>query len=368
MLLRYTISPVTVQGMPQTIKLVFMTLNKSPSVTLSFIFISLIIWDCIPITLSSSTLNPPLLYFNLIVTCPDWLYHCHINLPKCLHSLRLFALCWDKSYPYPSHLLNLYWTLGRVYTHILLLTAWLGHLPIGQHHPLYTIYSMRTRLSWSLRHHCHCLQVGQGGRTTMRQSQQWCEDCSIVVPVSSPSLSSGKTKVEGEGEGGVRVRVRQKWQWCEDHGIMVLLLLLPPSSGETRGEGKASVRMSKGGAGMRARWPGWLRQQVVPMSSSSGNTRCKGKARCRCESEGNDNSNDNMTTTLSQLSCHCHHCHCWARRPGEVRVGAMRVKATRAEVARVIVVTMMMTWQPCCHSYCVIVVIRWDEGEGPEEG
>ena len=34
---------------------------------------------------------------------------------------------------------------------------------------------------------------------------------------------------------------------------MVLLLLLPPSSGETRGEGKASVRMSKGGAGMRAR-------------------------------------------------------------------------------------------------------------------
>ena len=50
---------------------------------------------------------------------------------------------WDKSYPYPSLLLNLYWTLGWVYhLHPLLLTAWLGHPPIGQHHPHLTIYTI----------------------------------------------------------------------------------------------------------------------------------------------------------------------------------------------------------------------------------
>ena len=50
---------------------------------------------------------------------------------------------WDKSYHYPSLLLNLYWTLGRVYrSHPLLLTARLGHPPIGQHHPHLTIYNV----------------------------------------------------------------------------------------------------------------------------------------------------------------------------------------------------------------------------------
>ena len=49
---------------------------------------------------------------------------------------------WDKSYHYPSLLLNLYWTLGQVYRlHPLLLTAQLGHPPIGWHHPHLTIYS-----------------------------------------------------------------------------------------------------------------------------------------------------------------------------------------------------------------------------------
>ena len=49
---------------------------------------------------------------------------------------------WDKSYHYPSLLLNLYWTLGQVYClHPLLLTAHLGHPPIGWHHPHLTIYS-----------------------------------------------------------------------------------------------------------------------------------------------------------------------------------------------------------------------------------
>ena len=50
--------------------------------------------------------------------------------------------CWNKSYPYPSLLLNLYWTLGRVYhSHPLLLTAQLGHPPIGRHHPHLTFYN-----------------------------------------------------------------------------------------------------------------------------------------------------------------------------------------------------------------------------------
>ena len=51
--------------------LVFVMLNKSPLVTLSFIFTSLIIWDCFPITLSLSTFNLLLLYFNLVITRPD---------------------------------------------------------------------------------------------------------------------------------------------------------------------------------------------------------------------------------------------------------------------------------------------------------
>ena len=57
-------------------------------------------------------------------------------------SIGLPLSCWDKSYPYPSLLLNLYWTLGQVYClHPLLLTAQLGHPPIGQHHPHLTNYN-----------------------------------------------------------------------------------------------------------------------------------------------------------------------------------------------------------------------------------
>ena len=77
-------------------------------------------------------------------------------------SIRLPLSRWDKSYPYPSLFLNLYWTLGQVYRlHPLLLTSQLGHPPIGQHHPHLTIYSIQffsdTGLMVLLSHHNHVL-------------------------------------------------------------------------------------------------------------------------------------------------------------------------------------------------------------------
>ena len=59
-----------------------------------FLFVSLVVWNRFPIMSSLSTLNPLLLYFNPVVA--------HLDL------LRLLLSYWDKSYPYPSLLLNLY--------------------------------------------------------------------------------------------------------------------------------------------------------------------------------------------------------------------------------------------------------------------
>ena len=113
MLLRYIVSHVTVQGHALAYKAfsLWCLINHLQSPFL-FIFISLIIRNRFPIVSSSSTLNPPLLYFNLAVAHPDQLHHCHINPFEHPYLFGLLLSCWEKSYPYPSLLLNLYWTLG----------------------------------------------------------------------------------------------------------------------------------------------------------------------------------------------------------------------------------------------------------------
>ena len=117
--------------------------NKSPSVTLSlYLHLSCCLESFFP-----------LFHHRLCSICryaiSIWSSQTWINLIITI-SIRLSTLIsiglplshWDKSYPYPSLLLNLYWTRGQVYrSHLLLLTAQLGHPPIGWHHPHLIIYN-----------------------------------------------------------------------------------------------------------------------------------------------------------------------------------------------------------------------------------
>ena len=145
MLLRYIVSPVTVQGYASDYKALSLQhpINYLRSPFL-FIFVPLVVWNCFShhhlcsIHRYTTSIRSSLARINFIIA-----------ISICLStriSIGLPLSCWDKSYPYPSLFLNLYWTLGRVYhSHPLLLTAQLGHQPIGWHHPHLTIY---IRMHW----------------------------------------------------------------------------------------------------------------------------------------------------------------------------------------------------------------------------